>query len=120
MRSRLVLLSACLLALALPAAKASAAPIVGISENQPTMFGDPLFKSIGVKHARIVVGWDVVARGGYDLTRVTQYIGEADAAGVELLVAFEHTRGDASGCASKKNYKKSICKLPTAKAYEAA
>jgi hypothetical protein len=84
------------------------------------MFGDPLFKSIGIKHARIVVGWDVVARGGYDLTRVAQYIGEADAAGVEPLVAIEHTRGDASKCNLKKNYKTTICKLPTAKQYEAA
>jgi hypothetical protein len=120
MRFRLVLPFACLLALAVPVAKASAAPIVGISENQPSMFGDPLFKSIGIKHARIVVGWDVVARGGYDLTRVAQYIGEADAAGVEPLVAIEHTRGDASKCNVKKNYKTTMCKLPTAKAYEAA
>ena len=120
MRSRLVLAFACLLALALPAAKASAAPIVGISENQPTMFSDPLFASLGAKHARIVVGWDVVARGGYDLTRVTQYIQAADAAGVEPLVAFEHTRGDASKCNVKKNYKATICKLPSSKAYEAA
>src|SRR4051795_4016461 len=93
MRFRFVLPLACLLALAVPVAKASAAPIVGISENQPSMFGDPLFKSIGIKHARIVVGWDVVARGGYDLTRVAQYIGEADAAGGEALRAIPHTGG---------------------------
>jgi hypothetical protein len=120
MRSRLVLLSACLLALAVPAAKASAAPIVGISENQPSMFSDPLFTSLGVKHARIVVGWDVMARGGYDLTRVTQYIQAAQASGVEPLVAFEHTRGDASKCNVKKNYRATICKLPSAKQYETA
>src|SRR5690348_3747542 len=105
MRSRLVVLSACLLAFAVPAAKASAAPIVGISENQPTMFSDPLFTSMGAKHARIVVGWDVIARGGYDLTRVQQYIAAANATGVEPLVAFEHTRGDASKCNLKKNYR---------------
>jgi hypothetical protein len=120
MRSRLVLLSACLLALAVPAAKASAAPIVGISENQPSMFSDPLFTALGVKHARIVVGWDVMARGGYDLTRVTQYIQAAQASGVEPLVAFEHTRGDASKCNVKKNYRATICKLPSAKQYETA
>jgi hypothetical protein len=120
MRSRLVLLSACLLALAVPVAKASAAPIVGISENQPSMFSDPLFTSLGVKHARIVVGWDVMARGGYDLTRVTQYIQAAQASGVEPLVAFEHTRGDASKCNVKKNYRATICKLPSAKQYETA
>jgi len=120
MRSRLVLLFACLLALAIPVAKASAAPIVGISENQPSMFSDPLFTSLGAKHARVVVGWDVVARGGYDLTRVSQYIGAANAAGVEPLVAFEHTRGDASKCNLRKNFRTTICKLPSAKQYESA
>src|SRR3954466_8671908 len=118
MRFRLVLPFACLLALAVPVAKASAAPLVGISENQPAMFADPLFTSIGVKQARIVVGWDVMARGGYDVTRVAQYIGEADAAGVEPLVAIEHTRGDASKGILKKNYRPPMGKPPSAKAYE--
>src|SRR3954463_10415215 len=120
MRFRLVLPLACLLALAVPVAKASAAPLVGISENQPTMFSDPLFTSLGPKHVRVVVGWDVIARGGYDLTRVTQYIQAAQAAGVEPLIAIEHTRGDASKCNLRKNYRSTICKLPTAKAYESA
>ncbi len=119
MRSRLVLLSACLLALAIPA-KASAALTVGISENQPTMFSDPLFTSIGIKHARIVVAWDVVAKGGFDLDRVTSYISAAQASGVEPLVAFEHTRGDASRCGQKKYFRTAVCKLPTAKQYETA
>jgi hypothetical protein len=119
MRSRLVLLSACLLALAVPAT-ASAALTVGISENQPSMFSDPLFKSIGIKHARVVVAWDVVQKGGYDLDRVTQYIAAAQAAGVEPLVAFEHTRGDASRCGQKKYFKTAVCKLPTATQYQTA
>jgi hypothetical protein len=119
MRIRPVLLCACLLALAV-AAPAKAALTVGISENQPTMFGDPLFQQIGIKHARVVVAWDVVQKGGFDLTRVTQYIANAQASGVEPLVAFEHTRGDASHCDQKKNFKTAVCKLPTAKQYEAA
>jgi hypothetical protein len=119
MRIRPILLCACLLALAV-AAPAKAALTVGISENQPTMFSDPLFQSSGIKHARVVVAWDVVQKGGFDLTRVTQYLANAKADGVEPLVAFEHTRGDASHCDQKKNYKKAVCKLPTAKQYEAA
>lgn len=119
MRSRLVLLSVCLLALAIPA-QASAAITVGISENQPSMFGDPLFKSLGVKHARIVVAWDVMQEGGFDLTRVTQYLAGAQADGVEPLVAFEHSRGDASRCNQKRYQKTKVCKLPTAKQYETA
>jgi hypothetical protein len=119
MRIRPVLLCACLLALAV-AAPAKAALTVGISENQPTMFSDPLFQSSGIKHARIVVAWDVVQKGGFDLTRVTQYIANAQASGVEPLVAFEHTRGDASHCDQRKNFKKAVCKLPTATQYQAA
>jgi hypothetical protein len=119
MRFRLVLLSACLLALAVPAA-ASAKLTVGISENQPTMFGDPLFQQLGAKHARVVVAYDVVQKGGYDLTRVAQYLGNAQAQGVEPLVAFEHTRGDASRCDQRKNFKKTICKAPTTAQYTSA
>src|SRR5258706_50037 len=119
MRSRPVLILACLLALAVPAS-ASAALTVGISENQPTMFADPLFSQLGAKHARIVVSWDVMSAGGYDLTRVAQYLAAARAAGVEPLVAFEHSRGDASRCGQKKYFKTKICRLPTAKQYETA
>ena len=119
MRSRLVLLTACLLALAIPA-KASAALTVGISENQPTMFSDPLFTKLGAKYARVVVAYNVISKGGYDLTRVTQYLQDAQAAGVEPLVAFEHTRGDASRCNLRKNFNKAVCKAPTTAQYTAA
>jgi hypothetical protein len=119
MRSRLVLLSACLLALAIPA-KAFAAPIVGISENQPAMFADPLFHSLGVKHTRVVVAWDVIQVGGFDLTRVTQYLDAAQTKGVEPLVAFEHSRGDASRCNQTRYRKTKVCRLPSAKRYETA
>jgi hypothetical protein len=119
MLSRLVLISACLLALAVPST-AAAAYTVGISENQPMMFADPLFAQLGVKQARIVVAWDVVKVGGYDLTRVGQYMESAQTTGVEPLVAFEHSRGDASRCGHKKYFKTKVCKLPSAKDYEAA
>jgi hypothetical protein len=119
MRSRLVPISACLLALVIPA-KASAALSVGISENQPTMFSDPLFTQLGAKYARVVVAYNVVSVGGYDLTRVSQYLQNAQASGVEPLVAFEHARGDASRCGQRKNFNTRVCKLPTAGQYEAA
>jgi hypothetical protein len=119
MRSRLVLIAACLLALAIPAT-ASAKYTVGISENQPTMFSDPLFKQLGPKYARVVVAWDVIARGGFDLTRVEQYLQAAQAAGVQPLVTFEHSRGDASRCNLRRNFNTRVCRLPTAAQYDAA
>jgi hypothetical protein len=120
MRARLALLCVCALALAAPSA-ASAKLIVGISENQPALFSDPIFQNLGVKNARIVVEYDVALNpSGPDYARLSDYMAGAQAAGIEPLVALEHVRGDASGCALKKNYTKAICKLPSAAAYTAA
>jgi hypothetical protein len=120
MRSRFTLLAACVLALAVPSA-ASAAFTVGISENRAQMFSDPLFLDLGARQARVVVAYDVALHpGSDDFTRITHYLAAAKATGVEPLFALEHERGDASRCDQKKNFTKSICKLPSTKAYEKA
>jgi hypothetical protein len=120
MRSRLTILAACVLALALPSA-ASAAFTVGISENQPTMFGDPLFQQVGFKQARVIVGYDVALNpNDAEAVRLKQYLSAAQEQGVEVLVSLQHTRGDTSRCDQKKNIGKGICKLPSQKAYESA
>ena len=118
MRSRLpLLLIALLTLLALPAA-AQAKLTVGIAENNPGMFSDPLFTQLGAKHSRVVVSWNVATAPGDELNRVIDYLHRAEAAGVTPLVTFEHARGDASICNKRKNRKKAQCKLPTAKQYE--
>ncbi len=120
MRFRIALLCACALALASPAL-ASAALTVGISENEPGMFDDPLFKPLGIKTARVVVEYDVALHpGSVDYVRVSDYLAKAKAAGIEPLVAFEHPRGDASRCDQKRNQKQAVCALPTPKKYESA
>jgi len=120
MRSRLLVLATCVLALALPST-ASAAFTVGISENQPSMFADPLFQGVGFKEARVIVGWDVALDpAGSEATRLRDYLAGAQAAGVEPLVSIQHTRGDTSRCGQKKNFGKGLCKLPSQKAYENA
>src|SRR3954447_11359051 len=120
MRSRFTLLAACVLALALPST-ASAAFTVGISENQPSMFGDPLFGQVGFKQARVIVGYDVALNpAGPEAGRLSQYLAAAQSQGIEVLVSFQHTRGDSSKCDQKKNIGKGICKLPSQKAYEKA
>ncbi len=120
MRSRCTLLAACALALALPST-ASAAFTVGISENQTSMFSDPLFGGVGFKQARVIVGYDVALQpGSAEFTRLQAYVAGATASGVEPLVSFQHTRGDTSRCDQKKFIGKGICKLPSQKAYESA
>jgi hypothetical protein len=118
MRFRLPsLLIAVLSLLAVPAA-AQAKLTVGIAENNPGMFSDPLFTQLGAKHARVVVSWNVATAPGDELNRVIDYLARAEAAGVTPLVTFEHARGDASICNRRKNRKKPQCKLPTPKQYE--
>ena len=119
MRSRLLTLLLSAFALLAVPAGAQGALTVGVGENDPRMFSDPLFAQLGAKHARVVVSWNVVTRKGDDeLNRVTAYLAAAGAAGVKPLVTFEHARGDASICNKRKNRKRAQCKLPSAKAYE--
>ena len=118
MRSRLpILLIAILSLLAVPAA-AQAKLTVGIAENNPRLFDDPLFDQMGAKHARLVVSWNVATAKNDEINRVIHYLQLAQLHGVTPLVTFEHARGDATICNRRKNRKKAQCKLPTAKQYE--
>jgi hypothetical protein len=118
MRSRLLLLIAAVSLLALPSA-AQAKLTVGISENNPGMFDAPLFSQLGVKHARVVVSWNVATARNDEINRVIHYLQLAEQRGITPLVTFEHARGDASICNQRKHRKKTQCKLPTPKQYEA-
>jgi hypothetical protein len=109
---------AAVVCLALAPAGAHAALSIGIAENQPTLFSDPLFQSLGAKYARVVMSYDVMTSGDDELQRVTDYLNAAQAAGVEPLVTFEHARGAAEVCKSRSNRNKRQCKLPTPARYE--
>ncbi|MEA2285529.1 MAG: hypothetical protein QOJ21_1572 [Solirubrobacteraceae bacterium] len=114
---RRVLLLAVLLVLAAPAT-APAALRIGIAENTPNLFSDPLFQALGARYARVVVSYDAMTSGDDELQRVTDYLNGAAAAGVEPLVTFEHARGAAEICNKRSNRRKRQCRLPTPKAYE--
>src|SRR3954447_16973589 len=123
MRPRLILLTVLAVMAVLPAT-ALAKPLVGISENNTQMFADPNFTDLGVKTTRLVVSWDAVGRaatGDDEFNgRVVPYLNAAQAAGVDVLVAIEHTRGAAESCKSKKKAKKlAQCRLPSVAEYEA-
>ena len=116
MRLRLLIIAIAACALVAPAT-ASAAYKIGISENKPAMFTDPLFTSLGAKYVRVVVPWNVMTANDGRLPEVRQYVALANAQGVNVLVSFEHISGDASICQKRKNFRKKICKLPTLAAY---
>src|SRR3712207_693609 len=116
---RRLLLLTLLAVLALPAA-ASARLVVGISDNHPAMLSDALFAELGARHVRLVVSWDAMAmraKGDNEITdRVAPYVAAAEAAGAEVMVAFQHHRGAPVNCAESRQPQ---CRLPSVAAYKA-
>jgi hypothetical protein len=91
LRIRLFAAAAAAALLAVPAA-ASAAPAVGMSDQDARMFTSKHFKRLGLEHARVVVGWDVL-RNPWELAYLRDWLAAAEAAGVSRpLVSFNHSR----------------------------
>jgi hypothetical protein len=92
-RSRHLLVSlVATLLLAAASARAATPPlVVGIAEQKPAMFTDPLFTGLGIDHARIAVAWDVL-HVGWQRRDLDAWMAAAHAAGVEPLVTFDHSR----------------------------
>ena len=120
MRLKLLFVLA-LLVFALPAS-ASAALKVGMSENNPQMFIDPNYLALDAKITRIVTAYDSATeatKGDNEIsTRVKPYIDAATALGIDVLVTFEHSRGNAEICKNRANRDQQQCKLPTVEEYE--
>lgn len=87
---------------------AAARPITGISDNGPEVLDAPAFRALNIDAVRLVVPWDAADRPGlWDLS-----LGRAAALGTDVLVAFDHARGDR--CPGVP------CVLPSIDRYEAA
>ena len=65
---------------------------IGIADQKPDMFGDPRFLSMGIKHARLAVGWDVLTNAG-SAAELDDWLRRAQAADVQPLISFMHSRG---------------------------
>jgi hypothetical protein len=86
---------ACVLAaLAVPAAGQAQEPshvAVGIGEQNPDLFEDARFRSTGIRHARLIVPYDVVRTGGLWLHVTDVWLDRARRHGIEPLVSFSHS-----------------------------
>ena len=91
--------------------KSEAAVLVGIGDQDASMFNDPLFTQIGFKRARYFPSWNV-AQVPQEATWLDQWLAGAQARGVEPLISFFAASG--SACPSKP------CKLPTVRQYTKA
>jgi len=91
--------------------KSDAAVLVGVGEQDPSMFTDPLFTQLGIERSRYFPSWNVAFRAD-EAGWLDQWLAGAQAAGVEPLISFNVNLG--SGCP------KSPCKLPTVRQYTKA
>lgn len=106
--NRRLLSLAVLVALALPAT-AGAKLVVGISDQNPSTFTDPLYRAAKLTIARYVVPFDVTSDAA-QRTRWEAWLADARAAHQRVLVSFEHSRRS----------RRLAGKLPSAAAYRKA
>jgi hypothetical protein len=65
---------------------------IGIADQKPDMFADPRFQALGIRHARLAVGWDVLTNRR-SAAELAAWLKDAQATGVEPLISFMHSRG---------------------------
>ena len=78
-------------ALLLPAS--ASALVIGIADQKPDMFSDPLFLGLQVRYARLAVSWDAMEHP-WEQQQVDAWLDDARAAGVQPLIGFGHSRVD--------------------------
>jgi hypothetical protein len=112
---RLAWLVVCL-ALIAPAT-AQAAPVVGVADQDPRMFSNPHFEALDVRVSRLLVSYDAVLKNTFEVAYVDAWMAEAQRAGIQPFVTFNHSRGcyDGHGVVRAKR-----CRLPSRKRYRDA
>ncbi len=91
--------------------KSDAAVLVGVGDQDASMFTDPLFTQLGLKRSRYFPSWNVALKP-QEAGWLDTWLSQAQAAGVEPLISFNAALG--SGCPSRR------CKLPTVRQYTRA
>ena len=101
--------------LALPAA-GHAAPVVGIGDQQASMFTNPLYEALDVPIVRYIAPYDAID-SGVDARRADAFISAAQAAGAKVLVAFYHSRMSPEKLPSTAKYRRAVKKFIAAFPY---
>jgi hypothetical protein len=83
-----------------------------VGDESPLAFSNPWFKKLGVKRTRLFTPYDVALYSPAKQYRTALWLASAEAAGQEVVVAFNPTSG--SGCPGQP------CKLPTKSQYATA
>ena len=91
--------------------KSDAAVLVGVGDQDASMFTDPLFTQLGIKRARYFPSWNV-AQKPQEAGWLDQWLAQAAATGTEPLISFNVALG--SACPRRP------CKLPSVRQYTRA
>jgi hypothetical protein len=76
-----------LLSLALAVPASAKAPIIGIGDQNASMFSSSAFQKLGVRHSRLALAWDWY-RDPHTVYLTDLWMQQAQAAGIQPLVAF--------------------------------
>jgi hypothetical protein len=93
-----------------PRAHASSSYLTGIGDEQTQMFTSPLWEQLHTKIARYIAPWDAAIRGD-ELARARAWIGQAEAAHQQILVAFYHSEHTPTKMPSISAYQKAVGKF---------
>lgn len=74
-----------------PAGAASRYPVVGFGEQRASVFSNPHWQQLGLKHMRLVVGWDAL-RTRWQRREIDVWMREAEAVDAKVLVSFTRSR----------------------------
>ena len=91
---RLLAVLVALVASCLSAAPASAAPVVGFGEQDPSIFSDARWRDLDSPYVRVIVAWDAL-HFSWQRSEIDGYMRQAQAAGAKVLVGFGHSREQA-------------------------
>jgi hypothetical protein len=91
--------------------KSEAAVLVGVGDQDASMFTDPLFTQLGIKRSRYFPSWNVAFKAK-EAVWLDQWLAGAQRDGVEPLISFNVNLG--SRCPKRP------CKLPTVSQYRRA
>ncbi len=91
-------------------AHAASSYLTGIGNENPSMFSNSLYQQLHTKIVRYVVPYDAVARP-YSLQQATSFIGAAEAAHEQVLVAFYHSEYTPTRLPSIGTYQRDVQKF---------
>jgi hypothetical protein len=64
--------------------------VVGIGEQHPAMFAEARFRALGIRYARLSIGWNALENRA-EARALARWLGAARADGVRPLISFEHS-----------------------------